>query len=69
MVWSAISWYGKTDLVIVEDTLDAVAYLEMLDQHLMPFFEDNYPGGCVFQQDGASAHRAQQTRDFLWGRA
>ena len=65
MIWGAISWRGKTNLVRVKGTLDAGEYVQMLEEHLMPFIEEHHTGGCVFQQDGAPAHSAKHTREFL----
>lgn len=64
LVRGAISWYGKSELVMVTETLDAVAYMDMLEAYLMPFILEHYLKGCVIQQDGAPAHRAKLTRDF-----
>ena len=46
-------------------TLDACAYVEMLQEHLEPFIEKAYPGGCVFQQDNAPAHSAVHTKEYF----
>ena len=41
-------------------------YLEMLRQHVLPWLRRAYPGDMyVFQQDGAPAHTAEKTQDFL----
>ena len=34
--WGGFSWQGKTDLVFYEDTLDAPAYQDMLENSLLP---------------------------------
>ena len=65
MVWASISWEGKTDLVVLDGTLNAGAYVKMLQDHLEPFIEAHHPQGCVFQQDGAPAHSAKYTRDYF----
>ena len=68
MVWAAISARGKTPLVFVDQgtKIDRRVYMEMLESHLIPwahtiFGDDEW----TFQQDGAPAHKARETQDFL----
>ena len=65
MVWAGISWKGKTSLVVVNGNLNSEEYISMLEEHLLPFTEEKYPQGFIFQQDGAPAHTSQATRDFF----
>ena len=65
MIWAGISWKGKTELAVVEGTMNAVAYTSMLQDYFFPFAEKFYPEGCVLQQDNAPAHSARHTRDFF----
>lgn len=45
MVWEAINWRGKSELVVVRGKIDQFAYVQMLQQHLEPFIEEHYPRG------------------------
>jgi hypothetical protein len=46
--------------------INTEAYLELLDRHLLPWLRKNYPqGNYCFQQDGAPAHTAKKTQDWL----
>ena len=65
MVWAAFSFRGKTDVVFIDTNIGAVQYTELLAEHLLPFLEDAYPRGAVFQQDNAPAHSAMHTRDWF----
>ena len=65
MVWAGISWEGKTELVVVNGTLNAEEYVKMLESHFLPFRDEYYPDGCIFQQDNAPAHTAKHTKDFF----
>ena len=38
MVWGGISHPGKTPLVFIDATMDAVGYVSMLEQNLEPFY-------------------------------
>ena len=66
MVWTGISWRGKTELRFISGNMDAMGYNTMLESALQPFIEDYYPEGLIFQQDGAPAHRANTTMDYFF---
>lgn len=57
---------GKTPLVFVKETIDAVAYADMLETTFVPFMEEYYPNGMVFLQDDAPAHNAKHTKYLLY---
>ncbi len=65
MVGAGVSCRGKTDLVVVNGTIDAVEYVKMLETHFLIFIDKYYPGGCVLQQDNAAARTAKFTQDFF----
>ena len=65
MVWAGISRNYRTPLVVVEGNLTAQRYVDqILEPHLVPFFT-NHPDLSLFQQDGARAHTARLTMNFL----
>ena len=66
MIWTGISWKGKTNLVVLKGSLDTITYTDMLTGHFLPFADDQYSEGCVVQQENAPAHSAKQTREYLW---
>lgn len=59
-----ISWRAKTPLVFVNGTMNAVACTGVLQTTAVPFLEELYSNGLVFEQDGASGHTARHTKDF-----
>jgi transposase len=67
MVWGAIGWNYKSQLIIVQGTLNALRYQDMLGSNnviegiLHQFGRRN----VWFQQDGAPAHRAKSTMKWL----
>ena len=63
MVWTGISWEGKTPLVIVKGNLNVEEYVTMLEEHFLPFRAEYYSNDCVFQQDNAPAHAALHTKE------
>jgi hypothetical protein len=49
--------------------VDAAAYLRMLEDFVVPaLMQRNFLQRCIFQQDGAPAHTAHITRQFLENR-
>jgi transposase len=67
MVWGAIGWNYKSKLIIVEGTLNAVRYQEMLKVNkVIQGIKQQFRRRTVyFQQDGAPAHRAKSTMKWL----
>jgi transposase len=50
----------------LEGTVNADVYITTLSNHLLPVIRDYFQDEeCIFQQDGASIHTAQATRDFI----
>lgn len=46
--------------------INAAMYQELLRSHVLPWLQARYPeGNYVFQQDGAPAHTARTTQNFL----
>lgn len=68
MIWGCIAKDFKSPLIRIDKKLNSKNYIEMLEQNKIiellngRFGEKSY----VFQQDGAPAHRANKTRDFLY---
>ena len=65
MVWGAFCKHGKPDLVLLDGTQDAEAYVYTLSENLLPFIDHVYGRDCIFQQDNASIHSSQVTKAFF----
>jgi transposase len=64
-VWGAVSYYGKTDLFIFEEVLDADLYVRILQSRLEGV-EDIFPGRIwMFQQDGDPKHTSKKATKWL----
>ena len=62
------TWQGKTDLVFYEDTLDAPAYQDILENSLLPAAKERFGDekeGWELQQDKATCHTAKSTKAWL----
>ncbi|GFW46155.1 transposable element Tcb2 transposase [Trichonephila clavipes] len=63
VVWGAISYHGRSNLLRIEDNLNSYRYVcEVIQPEVVPFLE-GIPVG-IFQQDNALPHVAKTVRDF-----
>jgi len=63
MVWGAISYARKTQLVPIQGNLNAASYRdEILQSHLLPAIDARRE---IFQQDNARPHTERSTMDYL----
>lgn len=60
MVWGCFSWYGLGQLVIVHGYMNALSYLDVLDNAACPSLWQFYGTGPYnFQHDNAPCHKAR----------
>lgn len=65
MVWAGISLEARTELcVLPRNSLNAVGYIQVLEQHLLPIVP-LIGDGCIFMQDNARPHVARIVTDYL----
>lgn len=64
-VWAGISTRGPTGICIVEGTMDAELYVEILQNTLVPFLHDVYPRRHRFMQDNDTKHTSKWAIAFL----
>eukprot|EP00171_Calliarthron_tuberculosum_P004954 IDg4954t1 len=50
----------------VSTTLDHKKYINLLENNLIPYVENNFSSSCVFQQDNAPCHAAAETKKFVF---
>lgn len=66
MVWGCMSAKGLGTLKLIEGTVNAAKYQEILQSSLLPSITQLYPNSdFVFQQDGASCHTAKSTKKWF----
>lgn len=65
MVCGGFSSKGVTSLATLNGRQDSFDYQETLINHLLPFADSLHKDGYVFQQDNASIHASQATKEFL----
>ena len=65
MVWGCFSYKGVGTLATVGTRVNTEVYIEILSEHLLPLINSSFPRGCLFQQDNATPHTANATKQFL----
>lgn len=65
MVWGTFSYYGSSNLVLIEGRATAQDYVNMLNDNLIPNLQTLLPNGGFFQQDNAPIHTARLTTQWL----
>ena len=65
MVWAAFSVFGKTPIVILDGHQTSRSYISTLEEHLVPFIEQNSEVDHIFQQDNCSIHTAAATKRWF----
>jgi transposase len=66
MAWGAIGPGFRSELIWFTDHVKGKTYCEALYQkQIFPYLRQAFPGGYVFQQDGASPHTKKTTMEFL----
>ena len=65
MVWGCFVNNTPGPLVIIEETVNARKYLEILENHFLPFYNSlDDENVYIFQGDNAAVHRAQIVIDW-----
>lgn len=66
MVWGCMSAKGLGQLCFVENSINAVCYINILKENLLPSIPKITTfNEYIFQQDGAPAHTAKLTKKWL----
>jgi len=66
MVWGCFTSYGLGPLVRVDGRMTANDYIEILNNHLLPYLETlDQQNEYLFQDDNAPIHRARKTLSWM----
>uniref|UniRef100_A0A8B9RED8 Tc1-like transposase DDE domain-containing protein n=1 Tax=Astyanax mexicanus TaxID=7994 RepID=A0A8B9RED8_ASTMX len=66
MIWGCMSGKGTGEMTVVNSSINAQVYIDILDSFLIPSIEQMFGGDEInFQDDSASCHRAKTVKAFL----
>lgn len=65
MVWGAFNKFGTLNLEFTSSRMNSSDYIQVLDNSLLPFLNENRECPFIFMQDNARIHTSRQTRAFL----
>lgn len=65
MIWAAFSFTGKTPLCIISTRMDSNKYIQLMEEVLIPFADENMDDSMIYQQDNASCHVSKVTKAFF----
>lgn len=67
MIWGCISYSGVGRLQLVNGTVNAQKYIDILQNKLLPTIRDHFQEDeqCIFQDDSAPCHRALAVKQWL----
>ncbi|GMF54586.1 unnamed protein product [Phytophthora fragariaefolia] len=65
MVWGGFSATGKTKLAVLVGRQNSDDYVYTLSEYLLPYAHLHYGTDYTFQQDYASIHTSQRTKEFF----
>jgi hypothetical protein len=65
MVWGAFSYYTKLPICFISTRMNFEMYLELLEDVLVPYIENEGDEELIFQQDNASIHVSKQSKAWF----
>lgn len=65
MLWGAFSLQGKTYLCKCDGRMNSEKYLDMLEDVLIPYSENEMENDLIFQQDNAAIHVSRKSRAWF----
>lgn len=65
MVWAAFSFSSKTPICKISTNMNSDKYIDLLEDCLIPFVEENHNENVIFQQDNAPIHNTKKTKKWL----
>lgn len=64
-VWVGIHHGGKTDMVVLQSSVNGDRYRQLLQTELIPYARQRFRRNFLLQHDNATPHRARVVQDFL----
>ena len=65
MVWGSFSWNGVGPLHWIKETMTQHVYIELLQDVILPYCEENMPLKWTFQQDNDPRHTSKRAKQWF----
>lgn len=65
MVWAGFSMYGTTHLCKIVGRMNTRRYLDLLEDDLVPYLENEMEDDFIYQQDNAAIHVSREAIDWF----
>ena len=64
MIWGCFSDYGIGPIQLIRGIMDRQVYVDILENVVIPYAEDNMPLKWVFQQDNDPEHTSRKAKQW-----
>ena len=65
MIWIGFGYGGKKRMAFLNNRMDSKEYQNMLEMNLVPLTKEFENEECIYQQDNASIHVSNSTKNWL----
>lgn len=65
MVWAAIGYHGRTDVKFINTSMNAIKYIEILEEQLTLHASTIACENYIFQHDNAAVHTAKRIKKYF----
>lgn len=65
MVWGCFSWYGVGPIHWIKDIMDQHVYVDILQNIMLPYVDENMPLIWTFQQDNDPKHTSKLAKNWF----
>lgn len=64
-IWGCFSYHGVGPVVLIQGNMDQHQYVSILQNHMLPYAEENIPLRWVFQQDNDPKHTSRTAKKWF----
>lgn len=65
MIWACFSWYGMGPIFLIEETMTADVYLNILRETMLPYAEEEMSIKWTYMHDNDPKHTAKKVKNWL----
>lgn len=65
MIWGCFSWYGVGPIFWIKEKLNQFGYIDILENSMLPYAEENMPLIWTYQQDNDPKHTSKRAKKWF----